>query len=201
MKSFLCLAACTVLLSTACQRPAATGNVKSAAEETRNRPVVGLLGAKPSPAAQGVSAPQAASVQAAAGQQATGGSAPVRRVLDPPFKSTEVARFNQPWAMTFLPDGRLLVTGPEIVRHEPDGTVVRHVDLGGLSPTGWSEIVRRLLSDPSLPDEERQERFVAEALQELRRTVGETEAGQYSRAGRLDYSWQGLARYWRKRAG
>jgi glucose/arabinose dehydrogenase len=27
-----------------------------------------------------------------------------------PFVSTEVARFNEPWAMTFLPDGRLLVT-------------------------------------------------------------------------------------------
>jgi len=29
--------------------------------------------------------------------------------------------------------------------------------------------------------------------------VGEQEAEQYGRAGRLDYSWQGLARYWRKR--
>ena len=28
----------------------------------------------------------------------------------PPFTATEVARFNEPWAMTFLPDGRLLVT-------------------------------------------------------------------------------------------
>lgn len=27
-----------------------------------------------------------------------------------PFKVTEVTKFNQPWAMTFLPDGRLLVT-------------------------------------------------------------------------------------------
>jgi len=66
--------------------------------------------------------------------------------------------------------------------------------------TAWSEIVRKLLADASLTDEQRQELFVAEAVQELRRTVGDTEAGQYSRAGRLDYSWQGLARYWRKRA-
>jgi glucose/arabinose dehydrogenase len=29
---------------------------------------------------------------------------------DAPFKATEVAKFNEPWAMTFLPDGRLLVT-------------------------------------------------------------------------------------------
>ena len=27
-----------------------------------------------------------------------------------PFTATEVARFNEPWAMTFLPNGRLLVT-------------------------------------------------------------------------------------------
>ncbi len=27
-----------------------------------------------------------------------------------PFTATEVARFNEPWAMTFLPDGKLLVT-------------------------------------------------------------------------------------------
>ena len=27
-----------------------------------------------------------------------------------PFQSTEMAQFNEPWAMTFLPDGRLLVS-------------------------------------------------------------------------------------------
>jgi glyoxylase-like metal-dependent hydrolase (beta-lactamase superfamily II) len=63
----------------------------------------------------------------------------------------------------------------------------------------WSDLVKRLLRDASLTDDERQERYVEEAVQELRRTVGEAEAAQYSRAGRLDYSWQGLARYWRKR--
>lgn len=63
----------------------------------------------------------------------------------------------------------------------------------------WSGLVRRLLSDPSLTDDQRQERFVAEVLQDLRRTVGESEAMGYSRAGRLDFSWQGLARYWRRR--
>jgi glyoxylase-like metal-dependent hydrolase (beta-lactamase superfamily II) len=63
----------------------------------------------------------------------------------------------------------------------------------------WNGIVRRLLADQSLTDEGREAQFVAEALHELRRTVGETEAARYSRAGRLDYSWQGLARYWRKK--
>ena len=63
----------------------------------------------------------------------------------------------------------------------------------------WSLTARRLVMDPSLSDDEREQRFVAGALQELRRTVGEAEAARYSRAGRIDYSWQGLARYWRKK--
>jgi glyoxylase-like metal-dependent hydrolase (beta-lactamase superfamily II) len=65
---------------------------------------------------------------------------------------------------------------------------------------GWSRIVRRLLSDPAMTDEQRQAAFVEDAMLELRRAVGEQAAESYSRAGRLDYSWQGLARYWRKRA-
>ena len=49
-------------------------------------------------------------VQPAPGDRLTGGTLRARQVPNPPFKSTEVARFNEPWAMTFLPDGRLLVT-------------------------------------------------------------------------------------------
>lgn len=62
----------------------------------------------------------------------------------------------------------------------------------------WSRIVRRLLADGSLDEPARQRAFVAEALRELRRAVGDQEAEQYGRAGHLDYSWQGLSRYWRK---
>ena len=65
----------------------------------------------------------------------------------------------------------------------------------------WSRMVRRLIADAGLSEEQRQARFVDEALRELRRAVGEQAAEQYGRAGRLDYSWQGLARYWRKRVG
>jgi len=64
----------------------------------------------------------------------------------------------------------------------------------------WSRIVKRLIADVSLTEEQRQEKFVEEAHRELRRAVGEQEADQYGRAGRLDYSWQGLVRYWRKRS-
>ncbi len=62
----------------------------------------------------------------------------------------------------------------------------------------WSRIARRLLADESLDDERRQQKFVDEALLQLKRVVGEQEAEKYSRAGRIDYSWQGLSRYWRK---
>lgn len=37
-------------------------------------------------------------------------SAEAPAAADRPFEAVEVARFDEPWAMTFLPDGRLLVT-------------------------------------------------------------------------------------------
>ena len=44
------------------------------------------------------------------------------------------------WATNWLPDGRLLISGPELIRVEPDGSRVRHADLSHISPVGWSEI-------------------------------------------------------------
>ncbi|MFL5755131.1 MAG: SMP-30/gluconolactonase/LRE family protein [Chloroflexota bacterium] len=44
------------------------------------------------------------------------------------------------WAVNWLPDGRLLVTGAELTRVERDGARVRHADLSHISPHGWSEI-------------------------------------------------------------
>ncbi|HJS26976.1 MAG TPA: SMP-30/gluconolactonase/LRE family protein, partial [Actinomycetota bacterium] len=38
------------------------------------------------------------------------------------------------------PDGRMLVTGTELIRVEPDGSRSRHADLSDISPHGWSEI-------------------------------------------------------------
>src|SRR5690606_26663621 len=57
-------------------------------------------------------APAGATSRAADVERGTGGPGPRRRVVepDPPFVRTPVATFNQPWAMTFLPDGRALVT-------------------------------------------------------------------------------------------
>ena len=44
------------------------------------------------------------------------------------------------WATNWLPDGRMLVTGGELIRVEPEGARVRHADLSNISPYGWSEI-------------------------------------------------------------
>jgi sugar lactone lactonase YvrE len=45
------------------------------------------------------------------------------------------------WATEWLPDGRMLLTGPELLREEPDGTRVRHADLGPIAVKGCAEIV------------------------------------------------------------
>ena len=45
------------------------------------------------------------------------------------------------WSIDWLPDGRLLMTGQELTRVEPDGSLVRHADLSGISDHGWNEIV------------------------------------------------------------
>jgi glyoxylase-like metal-dependent hydrolase (beta-lactamase superfamily II) len=65
----------------------------------------------------------------------------------------------------------------------------------------WSRTARRLLADPALDDARREAGFAEAATMDLRREVGEAAADQYIRAGRLEYSWLGLARYWRRRHG
>ena len=45
------------------------------------------------------------------------------------------------WSIDWLPDGRLLVTGQELMRREPDGSMVRHADLSAVAEHGWNEIV------------------------------------------------------------
>ncbi len=85
---------------------ACDGNaVAVAAGEARDAPA-----RAPVVLARHVPSPPVALAAAAQATAVTGGPQPARRVPDPPFVSTEVARFDRPWAMTFLPDGRLLVT-------------------------------------------------------------------------------------------
>src|SRR5215213_341914 len=51
---------------------------------------------------------------------------------------------SSPFSIDWLPDGRLLiVSGPEgaLLRREPDGTLLTHADLSGLSDHPWNEMV------------------------------------------------------------
>ncbi len=45
------------------------------------------------------------------------------------------------WSIDWLPDGRLLLTGEELTRIEPDGSMVRNADLTVVADHGWNEIV------------------------------------------------------------
>jgi sugar lactone lactonase YvrE len=45
------------------------------------------------------------------------------------------------WSIDWLPDGTMLVTGEELSRLEPDGTLTQHADLSGIDALGWNEIV------------------------------------------------------------
>ncbi len=59
-------------------------------------------------------------------------------------KSEVITRHAPPafgWSIDWLPDGRLLVTGKELMRMEKDGSMVRHADLSSISTLGWNEIV------------------------------------------------------------
>lgn len=58
----------------------------------------------------------------------------------------------------------------------------------------WAARARTLLGDAALTDAERCDRFVEAARDDLRRRMPPREAEAYDRSGRIDYSWQGLAR-------
>ncbi len=62
----------------------------------------------------------------------------------------------------------------------------------------WSGRVKALLERPGT-DEERSQRFTEDVMNELARATSRDEAIAYARAGRFDFSWAGLARYWRKK--
>jgi sugar lactone lactonase YvrE len=63
--------------------------------------------------------------------------------LDPEGGSEVMAEVDAfPFSIDWLPDGRLLVTaGQSVLRLEPDGSLVTHADLSGLTEFGWNEIV------------------------------------------------------------
>jgi len=61
-----------------------------------------------------------------------------------------------------------------------------------------SGLVKASLGQPG-EDADREEWFIAESRRELLRRTTPSDVNAYELAGRLDLSWRGLARYWRKR--
>jgi glucose/arabinose dehydrogenase len=77
------------------------------------RPAVLMLSAAAALAACGSPSPEAKAVAQNAGAGRASAQAPITGAQQPtpaPFTATPVAHFASPWAMTFLPDGRMLVT-------------------------------------------------------------------------------------------
>jgi glyoxylase-like metal-dependent hydrolase (beta-lactamase superfamily II) len=62
----------------------------------------------------------------------------------------------------------------------------------------WSRRVRASLDRPGT-DEERAASFTNEIIDDLKTQMSADEAEGYAKAARFDFSWNGLARYWRKR--
>ena len=62
----------------------------------------------------------------------------------------------------------------------------------------WNRRVRASLGR-DLPDDVRAQIFTQEIIEDLMLQMSGTEAEGYAKAARFDFSWSGLARYWRKR--
>ena len=62
----------------------------------------------------------------------------------------------------------------------------------------WSKRVRGLMATPGT-DAEHAAAFTGEVADDIARATSRAEAQAYADAGRFDFSWMGLARYWRKR--
>jgi len=62
----------------------------------------------------------------------------------------------------------------------------------------WSRRVRAQLQQPG-DDAERARVFTEDVMTDLARATSREEAMAYAHAGRFDFSWMGLARYWKKR--
>jgi glyoxylase-like metal-dependent hydrolase (beta-lactamase superfamily II) len=62
----------------------------------------------------------------------------------------------------------------------------------------WSRRVQAQLLQPG-DDAERARVFAEEVMDDLARATSRAEAQAYAHAGRFDFSWQGLGRYWRRK--
>ena len=91
---------CATLLLTACSGTVGSEGVQLSSRKERET----AAARRQSPP------PVRTSAEAADKPRITGGPHRATQLPNPPFVSTSYGSFNEPWAMTFLPDGRLLVT-------------------------------------------------------------------------------------------
>jgi glyoxylase-like metal-dependent hydrolase (beta-lactamase superfamily II) len=73
-----------------------------------------------------------------------------------------------------------------------------HLDVFERSLRDMAEMARRSLEGDA-PDDIRYERFRLELEQYVRRAVPPSETAPYESVAPMEFSWRGLARYWRKR--
>jgi glyoxylase-like metal-dependent hydrolase (beta-lactamase superfamily II) len=64
----------------------------------------------------------------------------------------------------------------------------------------WSRLVQASLAKEELDDEARAAWFSTAVMDDLAMATSPEEAVAYAKAARFDFSWTGLARYWRKRS-
>ncbi len=114
MRSLLPAATCVALLLAACEATGQPDATRADAQGSESAYVKVPSARHFSDPALGPGVATAPNVLAAgsapAGEASQKTPLPTLRLSNPPFASTAVATLNQPWAMTFLPDGRLLVT-------------------------------------------------------------------------------------------
>lgn len=91
---------CAGLLLTACSGTIGSEGVQLTSRKERETAAARRQSSPPAPTA----------AEAAVKPRITGGPHRATQLPNPPFVSTSFGTFNEPWAMTFLPDGRLLVT-------------------------------------------------------------------------------------------
>lgn len=63
----------------------------------------------------------------------------------------------------------------------------------------WAVLARSLINRQDLTEDQRRDAFVDEVKRDLHRRMSDSDAESYHRAGRIDYSWLGLARALRPR--
>jgi glyoxylase-like metal-dependent hydrolase (beta-lactamase superfamily II) len=97
---------------------------------------------------------------------------------------------------------RILAWNPRtlfLTHFGPQSTPRMHFQALWQQIDGWSQLVQASLAKEEMDDDARAEWFATAVMDDLARATSPDEAVSYAKAARFDFSWTGLARYWRKR--